>query len=229
MKWNIQLQRLIMKTKICTKCNCKKLLFEFHKNIGTKDRLTTICKLCIKIYSKNYYKKNKDTILNRNFNYYDKNKEQIAKYQKEYSIKYRKEHKKEKAILDKKYRDRNKNKLKKYFREYKSIRIKNDINFKLQNYLRTRIWSSLKGLNKSLSTMFLIGCEIDYLMYHIQEQFTKGMSWDNYGDWHIDHIKPCASFDLSKKSEQLKCFNYKNLQPLWALDNLQKHKNDFKN
>jgi hypothetical protein len=50
------------------------------------------------------------------------------------------------------------------------------------------------------------------------------MSWSNWGKfgWHIDHIRPCASFDLSKKSEQLKCFNYSNLQPLWAVENLKK-------
>ena len=70
--------------------------------------------------------------------------------------------------------------------------------------------------------MFLLGCEIDYLMYHLQERFKPGMSWDNYGDWHIDHIKPCAKFNLSDPRQQLKCFNYKNLQPLWAEDNLSK-------
>ncbi len=48
------------------------------------------------------------------------------------------------------------------------------------------------------------------------------MSWENYGKWHVDHILPCASFDLGKPEEQFKCFNYKNLQPLWATDNLKK-------
>ena len=72
--------------------------------------------------------------------------------------------------------------------------------------------------------MFLIGCEVDYLMYYIQSKFTKGMNWNNYGKWHIDHIKPCCSFDLSKASEQRKCFHYTNLQPLWAKDNLSKGK-----
>ena len=76
-----------------------------------------------------------------------------------------------------------------------------------------------------MSTMFLIGCEIDYLMYHIQCQFTKGMSWDNYGFWHIDHKLPCVKFDLSKPIEQRKCFNFKNLQPLWAIDNIKKSDN----
>lgn len=77
--------------------------------------------------------------------------------------------------------------------------------------------------------MFLTGCDIDYLMYHIQEQFTKGMSWDNHGrgnkgrkEWHIDHIRPCDSFDLRKPAQQRKCFHYSNLQPLWRDDNLTK-------
>ena len=71
--------------------------------------------------------------------------------------------------------------------------------------------------------MMLIGCEIDYLIYHIQSKFKYGMSWDNYGSyWELDHIKPCSLFDLSKKSEQLKCFNFKNLQPLTKLQNRRK-------
>ncbi len=70
--------------------------------------------------------------------------------------------------------------------------------------------------------MMLIGCEIDYLMFHIQEQFTEGMNWNNYGEWHIDHRKPCASFDLSKPNAQRKCFHFSNLQPLWAIENIKK-------
>lgn len=58
----------------------------------------------------------------------------------------------------------------------------------------------------------------------MQLQFKDGMNWGNYNynGWHIDHIKPCALFDLSKEEEQKKCFHYTNLQPLWGIDNLKK-------
>ena len=80
----------------------------------------------------------------------------------------------------------------------------------------------------SESTKKLLGCSIEFLKQHLESQFTDGMNWANYGKWHIDHILPCASFDKSKPEEQSKCFNYSNLQPLWALDNMCKSKPRFK-
>lgn len=99
-----------------------------------------------------------------------------------------------------------------------------NMDFKLKEYLRSRIYHVLKGLNKSKPTMKLIGCSIEFLKKYVASKFKRGMSWNNYGfyGWHIDHIRPCASFDLSKPEEQKKCFNYKNLQPLWAKDNILK-------
>ena len=80
---------------------------------------------------------------------------------------------------------------------------------------------ALNGNPKLETTMKLVGCSIDKLKQHLEKQFKKRMSWDNYGlgGWEIDHIKPCAKFDLSKPEEQRKCFHYTNLQPLWAIDN----------
>lgn len=52
--------------------------------------------------------------------------------------------------------------------------------------------------------------------------FTNGMTWDNYGQWHVDHIRPCALYDLTKEDQQMACFHYTNLQPLWAKDNMSK-------
>lgn len=109
-------------------------------------------------------------------------------------------------------------------KKYISNRLKTDINYKITCNLRARLYGALKGYSKSESTMKLVGCSIEKLKRHLAFQFTKGMSLANYGKkgWVIDHIRPCAKFDLSKPSEQCKCFSYKNLQPLWAADNLRK-------
>ena len=81
-----------------------------------------------------------------------------------------------------------------------------------------------QNLTKRNTTAVLVGCSIPFLKRYLENKFKKGMNWKNQGryGWHIDHIKPCASFDLSDTKQQLKCFNYKNLQPLWAEENIKK-------
>lgn len=115
-------------------------------------------------------------------------------------------------------------KYKKQKNKQRKERRESDIQFKILEYSRARISSALrKHLNKKkVRTIGLIGTSFDNLIKHLEKQFKPGMSWSNYGEWHIDHIKPCSAFDLSKKDEQLKAFNYKNLQPLWAIENLKK-------
>ena len=91
--------------------------------------------------------------------------------------------------------------------------------------LRSRLGSALKRKNieKGFSTMDLTGCQLSFLRGYIEAKFTEGMTWEKVGkEIHIDHIKPCCSFDLTKEEEQKKCFHYSNLQPLWARDNLVK-------
>jgi hypothetical protein len=120
----------------------------------------------------------------------------------------------------------NKDKIRKYakhyFPEYQRKRGSVDLAFRLRGILRHRVWSALKNNTKSAKTMELIGCSIEYLMGYLEAKFVPGMSWQNYGSWHVDHIKPCATFDLSKPEEQRKCFHYTNLQPLWEGENLTK-------
>jgi hypothetical protein len=67
-----------------------------------------------------------------------------------------------------------------------------------------------------------VGCTPEFLKQYLASQFQPGMSWDNHGAWHIDHRKPCASFDLTDPAQQKACFHYTNLQPLWAEENLRK-------
>lgn len=88
--------------------------------------------------------------------------------------------------------------------------------------MRRRLLDAIKGNPKLSTTLNLVGCDIDYLKEYLEKLFLPNMSWDNYGKWHIDHIIPCNSFDLSDIEQQKKCFHYTNLQPLWAKDNLKK-------
>jgi hypothetical protein len=97
-----------------------------------------------------------------------------------------------------------------------------NLHARLSENLRSRLHYALVGCRKSGKTLELLGCSPADLKLHLESQFTPGMSWANYGQWHIDHIKPCAKFDLSKPEEQRTCFHFTNLQPLWALDNFTK-------
>ena len=96
--------------------------------------------------------------------------------------------------------------------------------FKLVKTLRSRLGSALNRCNieKGFSTKQLTGCELPFLKGYLEGKFTEGMSWENHGEWHIDHIRPCCTFNLTDDQEQKQCFHYTNLQPLWAKDNLIK-------
>ena len=75
---------------------------------------------------------------------------------------------------------------------------------------------------KHTSSMELLGCTIEDCRAHLEKQFSDGMSWINHGEWHIDHRKPCASFDMTNGDEQKICFHYTNLQPMFASENISK-------
>lgn len=80
------------------------------------------------------------------------------------------------------------------------------------------------NLRKSDSVLKIIGCDIQWLMAWLEVHFRPGMNWENYGPvWHIDHRRPCASFDLTDPQQQRQCFHWTNLQPLFAGENLSKH------
>ena len=109
-------------------------------------------------------------------------------------------------------------------RKHERDRYSADINFKLTKCLRARLSAIVsRGMGaKTGSTFDLLACSLDELRTHLESQFTDKMTWENYGEWHIDHIRPCASFDLTDPEQQRQCFHFSNLQPLWAEDNLRK-------
>jgi len=101
-------------------------------------------------------------------------------------------------------------------------RRKTDINFRLLGSLRGRIKDAITRGDRSAHTKELLGCSVEELKTWLAGWFAPGMTWENYGEWHIDHHRPCASFDLSDPAQQRLCFNYLNLRPLWAKDNMSK-------
>ena len=115
----------------------------------------------------------------------------------------------------------------KKIRKRRSKKYHSDVEYKLRANLRSTLWGKLKAhlANKNSSALSLAGCTIEELKAHIESKFEEGMSWENWAldGWHLDHIIPCSSFDLTIEEEQKKCFHYTNLQPLWAKDNLSKH------
>lgn len=109
-----------------------------------------------------------------------------------------------------------------YVKRRKSI----DPTFKLTRQLRSRLAIAVrrqlhKG-HRGASAVKDVGCSMANLIVHIEQQFQPGMSWDNYGKWHIDHIKPLSSFDLTDEVQCGAACHFSNLQPLWAADNIRK-------
>ena len=179
------------------------------------------------LYQKEYRKKNRDILIEK-----DRYRNTVTRtiYKKNYHKTYQKNLSREdKDFINTKRRkaySENRNNVKCRKAEYQRIRRKIDVNFKLLMCLRSRIFGAItnKYGTKSKKSLELLGCSVDIVRKHLEHLFKEGMSWDNhsYHGWHIDHIIPCASFDLSDPEEQKKCFHYTNLQPLWALDNFKK-------
>lgn len=154
-------------------------------------------------------------------------------YQKEYMKAYRLANKEKASAYHKDYYNKNKDKIDDYHREYRrnnsskrseSRRLRKDCDplYKLKCTLRSRAGSAFfrQGYKKSTKTQEMLGAEWEIVKAHIESKFTEGMTWSNHGDWHVDHIVPLAS--ANTEEELIKLSNYKNLQPLWAEDNLKK-------
>ena len=184
-----------------------------------------------KEYSKEHYLKNKEKRHKQNKIYFLKNREKRLKQFKEHHLKNREQRNKSmrEHYLQKKeqYQERQKKynskpETKELKRKRWRSRYKTDINFRLRNICRTRIYQALKFNCKSASTMKLIGCTVDELRQHLESQFEPWMTWENHGLWDIDHIIACAKFNLVDPEQQRICFNWSNLQPLEHIENIKK-------
>lgn len=185
-----------IESKCCSKCKIMMGIDSFYASAKNSDKLASACKLCTLKYS------------------WPKHvKERVAK--KKNAFRKRPE-----------VKAKNNAYAKKYFAEVRS----KDPAFSITSSLRTRLKNAVhacKGV-KADKTLNILGCTVSFFREYLEERFTEGMTWENYGNkkgvrcWHLDHIKPCDAFDLTKEEDQRLCFHYFNLQPLWADDNISK-------
>lgn len=178
--------------RICTKCNIEKEILNFPKQKTGKLGFRASCKACETVYHKQYRRNNN---------------EYIALQTKLYNKEYYKNHPNYKKDYSRKYR-------------------KNSTNVRLRDALRTRIRIALKTGDKIGSSITDLGSSVEDLKWWLEFWFDYGMTWDNYGNkdgqWSIDHIKPLSKFDLTNKKQFSEACNYKNLQPMWHIDNIRK-------
>jgi hypothetical protein len=229
-----------METKLCKCCEITKSVNEFHKNKSKKDGLQDHCKVCRnfksqqtkekrKEYRKKWYLKNSDKVKSVEKLRYDLNKEAINEKRKtlyntdeliktkvrEQQRKYYENNKelfsKHAKLWAESNRDRRNEISKKHYNEYKTLMICRRLIKRTLKYL---------GTEKELKTIELLGYSPSQLKETIESKFVDGMSWNNNGEWHIDHIKPISSFDKTESPKVINSLN--NLQPLWAFDNLSK-------
>jgi len=189
----------------CNKCGCHKEISLFNKNRRNTNGLSDYCKECNSKQNRLYNKLHRPYLYKTSKLWRDKNVKKIRRQRRTI----------QKSEMYKLWRN-----------THLKIRRKSDFNFKLRCNLSRRIRQCLKSTNtrKSNPTLKLLGCSIKQFKSHLEKQFKQGMTWKNYGlfGWHIDHILPVSSFDLTKESEQKQCFHYTNLQPLWMLENIKK-------
>lgn len=199
-----------MDKKYCWYCDKNLDSSLFHKSKSRSDGLQGMCKDCHKSYRQKWLCNNRDQYKQSCQLWASKNKKQVYNTKKE-------------------WRKKNKEYFRKHQREYKAQKRQDDPMFRITSNLRNRVRKAIKGINKSQTTIELLGCSIEDFKQHIEKQFKKGMTWNNYGKWQLDHIRPCCSFDLTDPKQQKECFNYSNTQPLWKKEHREKTTKDTKN
>jgi hypothetical protein len=206
--------------KTCARCQEEKSLenFKFYAN-----RYFSYCIECNKAACREYKNKNRQALNERRRQKYSLNIDESREYQRE---KYQ-DNIEKKRDQAKKYYWNNLEKVKATQKKNRKKKYDSDPIYRLEMNLTKRIRESIKNAQTSKHTRRtrdLLGCSPLECRNYLESLFVDGMSWENYGikGWHIDHIKPISSFNLKDPEEQLKCFHYTNLQPLWAHDNIRK-------
>jgi hypothetical protein len=200
-------------------CGQVKPLEDFYKNEGGLGGRHSRCKDCMSLYQKGCSKKNKERKAARAKVWYQNNRDARRAANKV----YRNKNKEAESARKKLQRKERNHAIRVYNCAYMKRKRERDPIFRALDNLRTRLYSFIKGRNEAATTIELVGCGRADLMLHLQAQFRSPMNWNNYGPlWHVDHIRPCKSYNLRDVEEQKQCFHWSNLQPLFGSENFAK-------
>ena len=215
--------------KTCTVCGETKLLEEYHKAKSGKYGRHARCKECtsekMKAYNQSEARKAYVKAYNQSEERRAAMKAALKKYNQSEAGKAKKkayrQTEKRKAYMKayKKTYDQSE-KRKAYRKAYWKNRRQTDPVYKLQCNLRSGFGNWIKGNRKTCRTEQYVGCTYKELLDHLESQFDEGMTWENQGEWHIDHFKAQSRFDPTIEEEAFKCWHYTNLQPMWAEINI---------
>lgn len=221
----------VTQMRVCSKCRCEKPLDEFVANKLSKLGRERRCKACSYVRAKELREANREAAKATRAKWYAqhgiKNRRDWAARnpEKVKAAKARHSAKHSAAIIERvrKWRKENPEKRRAESRRT-AARLRATPKGKLNNAFSTAVRQALVNGKLGRGWVDIVGYSIDELMAHLETKFLPGMSWDNYGAWHIDHIIPQAAFNYSDAShiDFARCWALKNLQPLWAKDNASK-------
>lgn len=159
--------------------------------------------------------------------HYLKNREKRLQYFSE----WQKNNQERRKKYLKEYREKNADDIRKTKRDYERNRKANDPLYKLISNFRTAIYQVLKEnrVDKNQSYFDVLQYTPEQLIVHLEKQFTEGITWENYGEWHVDHKQPISSFNIQEMGDDefMKCWSLKNLQPMWGEENIRKSNKIF--
>lgn len=208
--------------KKCSKCEIEKPLKDFYKDRRKNDGLKSCCKICSEITKKIYREKNIDKVKENSRKTYKKYYKHSSNIILDRNRLWR-QNNLEIYKISKKKSDLNFHSTNpKYVNDYRKNKRDTNHLYKLTVNLRSRLngFFRVNNHNKSKNTIEIIGCSPQELKIHLEKKFTNEMSWDNYGEWHIDHKIPLSS--ANSEEELYKLCHFTNLQPMWAIENIKK-------
>jgi hypothetical protein len=195
-------ERMIESLKKCSKCLVEKPLECFFNHKISKDGKRSFCKECKKQQQEVWYRNNKKSTSETNKKWRENNLDRLKHLRVE-------------------WKKKNPN----YHNDYMTDLYRTNSNFRIVNLLRNRFRKIVKRNHKEKSVLKLVGCSIEDFRNYIESKFLPGMSWENHGVWHLDHIIPCEYFteNIQDIRVQEQCFHFTNYQPLYSSDNFAKN------